>query len=368
MDMVKGAISDQVMGQLGGMLGMEDQKKTSSAFETVTQSILGGLINKSSSQEGAKQVFDMTQNADPGILDKLGDILGGGGQQVEAVQNAGSGMLEGILGGGGQSTMIQTLSKFLGLDKSIIGKLLTMAAPFLLGAIAKHVKSAGLDALGLSSLLGEQKQHLAAAMPSGLSNDLGFGNLLSGAGNVGQSAANAATNAANEVRNAAPTGGSGGVMKWLIPLVGLIALGYLALQFLGGGAAEQGKDLVDQGKGAIAGAADGLEFKGLDLGVLGDTGTKLQEGFGSITDGFAGLKDSGEDGANKLVGTINDFSGSIDGMNLGDLPETGKSVASTMIGKFVETVKSLLGGQSESVQGILKPAIDLLMEKFKAFM
>ena len=187
MDMVKGAVTDQVMGQIGGMLGMSDNKKTSSVLDTAMGSILGGMMNKSSSQEGAKQVFDMASNADAGIMDKLGDILGGGGDQLEAVQKTGGGMLDGLLGGGGQTSMIQTIAKALGMDGSIVGKLLTFAAPMLLGSIGKHIKSAGLNAMGLSSLLGEQKQHIAAAMPSGLAGNLGFGNLLSGVGDLGKS-------------------------------------------------------------------------------------------------------------------------------------------------------------------------------------
>ena len=99
MDMVKKAASDQIMGKIGGMLGMSDPKKTESTLDTAMGSILGGLMKKSSSQEGAKQVFDMASNADPSIMDKLGDILGGGGDKLEAVQKTGGGMLEGILGG-----------------------------------------------------------------------------------------------------------------------------------------------------------------------------------------------------------------------------------------------------------------------------
>ena len=45
MEMVKGAVSKQIMGQIGGMLGT-DESKTSSAFETIAGSILGGLMKK----------------------------------------------------------------------------------------------------------------------------------------------------------------------------------------------------------------------------------------------------------------------------------------------------------------------------------
>ena len=387
MDMVKGAITNQVMGQIGGMLGMSDNKKTSSMLDTAMGSILGGMINKSSSQEGAKQVFDMASNADSGIMDKLGDILGGGGDQLGAVQKSGGGMLDGLLGSGGQTSMIQTIAKALGMDGSIVGKLLTFAAPMLLGSIGKHIKSAGLDALGLSSLLGEQKQHVAAAMPSGLAGNLGFGNLLSGVGDLGKSGFNAASNvagaAAGTVGNVAGAAGDAvgnvagaagdatkkgmGMLGFLLPLLILGAIGYFAWPYISG-AANDGANAVENGMNDMGDKAAGaLDFGDLDLSPLGDTGTKLQEGFSGITSGFTGLAETGEDGANALAGKITDFSGSIGNLGLGSLPAAAKPVATTMIGKFIDTIQGMLDGQNALIKGVLQGPVDTLLEKLKPF-
>ena len=382
MDMVKGAVSDQIMGQIGGMLGIPDQKKTSSIFDTAIGSILGGMMQKSSSQEGAKQVFDMASNADVGIMDKLGDILGGGGDDLDAMQKSGGGMLEGLLGGG-QSGMIQTIAKAVGLDGSIVGKLLTLAAPMLLGMIGKHIKSAGLDALGLSSLLGEQKQHLSAAMPSGLTESLGFGNLLAGVGDVGKSGLNAASNVASSATNAvgnasqAAAGAAndaakkgGGLLAMLLPLIIIGAIGYLAYPYIMGAAdrAKEGAQGVVNKAGDLANGMTGsLDFGDLDLSPLGETGTKLQEGFSGITSGFTGLADTGEEGANALATKITDFSGSFDSLGLGNMSEAAKPVATTMIGKFIETVQGLLDKQNVVIKGILQGPVDTLLEKLKSF-
>ena len=375
MDMVKGAINDQVMGKIGGMLGMSDNKKTSSILDTAMGSILGGMMNKSSSQEGAKQVFDMASNADASIMDKLGDILGGGDDQLEAVQKSGGGILDGLLGGGGQSSMVQTIAKALGLDGSIVGKLLTFAAPMLLGVIGKHIKSAGLDALGLSSLLGEQKQHIAAAMPSGLADNLGFGNLLSGVGDLGKSGLSAVNNvagaaadtvgnvsntAANTASDAAKKGG--GILTFLLPLIILGAIGYFAWPYISG-AANEGANAVENGVNNAAGAFD---LGDLDISSLGDTGTKLSEGFSGITSGFTGLGDTGEEGAKTLAGKITDFSGSIDGLGLGDLSDTAKPVATSMIDKFIEAIQGMLDKQNALIKGVLQGPVDTLLEKLKS--
>ena len=77
MDLVKGAVSNQVMGQIGGLLGT-DAKKTPSLFETAAGSILGGLMKKGSTAQGAQDIFGAVQQQDESILDKLGDLMGGG--------------------------------------------------------------------------------------------------------------------------------------------------------------------------------------------------------------------------------------------------------------------------------------------------
>ena len=382
MNMVKGAVSDQIMGQIGGMLGIPDQKKTSSVFNTAIGSILGGMMQKSSSQEGAKQVFDMASNADTGIMDKLGDLLGGGGDDLAAVQKSGGGMLEGLLGAG-QSGMIQTIAKAVGLDGSIIGKLLTLAAPMLMGVVGKHIKSAGLDALGLSSLLGEQKQHLSASMPSSLTENLGFGNLLSGAGDLGKSGLNAASSVASSATNAvgnasqAAAGAAndaaqkgGGLLKMLLPLAILGAIGYFAYPYIMG-AADKVKDgaqgVVDK-TGELAGGMTGsLNLGDLDMSPLGETGTKLQEGFSGIASGFTGLATTGEEGANALATKITDFSGSIDNLGLSNMSDAAKPVATSMIGKFVETIQGLFDQQNGVIKGILQAPVDTLLQKLKTF-
>ena len=368
MDMVKKQVSNQVMGKIGGMLGMSDPKKTESTFDTAIGSILGGMMKKSSSPEGSKQVYDIASNADPSIMDRLGDILGGGGDQLEAVQKTGGGMLEGILGGNSNS-MIQSIAKALGLDGSIVGKLLTLAAPMLMGVIGKHIKSAGMDALGLSSLLGEQKPHVQAALPSGLTQDLGFGNLFSGAGNLGNSAVNTARGATTSASNAASSASNaagdvakkgGGLLSILLPLIILGAIGYFAYPYI--------MDAMNKGKegaaNVVAGAGD---FADVDVSGLPEVGPKLKNGFSDITSGFKGLSETGADGANELATKITDFSGTVDGMELGNLPASAKPVATSMISKFIETIQGMLDKQGGVIKGILQGPVDTLLEKLRPF-
>jgi hypothetical protein len=365
MDMVKGAVSKQIMGQIGGMLGT-DEKKTSSVFETAAGSILGGLIKKSGTPNGARDVFDMASKQDDSVLDKLGDILGGG-QATEDFQKSGGGILEGVFGKSNQSGILGALAKALGLDEKLVGTLMKVLAPIVMGVIGKYVKSKALDAVGLGSFLGEQKKSLGF-MPSSLTSSLGFGDLLGNVGDAGKAVAGAANVAKGVAGDAAQSGGN--LMKLLVPLLILAALAFGAwklLPMLTGGANKAIQGAVGKIEMPEIPGLDLSGIEGFDMGSLGAAGPALTQGFGEISSGFEGLKESGEEGAGALAEKITGFTGTIDGLGLADLPAAGKKSAMGLIGKFIELVKGLLGGQSEGIQGILKPAVDALIEKLNPF-
>jgi hypothetical protein len=235
MDMIKGAVAKKVMGQFSGLLGGVDEKQSSSVFDNVTGSILGGMMKKAQTDDGARDVFDMVKKQDGGILDKLGDLMGGGDEGNQQIMKQGGGMLDGLLGGSSQqSSMFGSIAKALGLDEGMVGKLMMMAAPFIIGAIGKHIKSKAMDMAGFKNMLGSQGPSIAKSLSPGLADNLGFGNLLS---NVPSASAPAPTSA--PVKAAAPAGG-GDLMKYIIPLlllVGLIAAAVFVIPKLmeGGG-------------------------------------------------------------------------------------------------------------------------------------
>lgn len=417
LDMVKGAVSKQVMGQIGGVLGQTDANKTSGMFDTAAQSILGGLIKKASTPEGARDVFKAAQDQDDGILDKLGDILGGGAQQQEHFQKQGGGILDMVFGNN-RGGIMGIIAKFLGLDGSIMGKLMSMAAPIVLGVIGKHIKAKALDAVGLGSFLGQQKSHLGSAMPSALTSQLGFGNLLGNvtdagkaavgavgdaasgaAGAVGNAASGAAGAAGNAGRAAAGAAGDaasgiGGLLKMLLPLLLIGGALYFAWPYITGAANKAGDmagdaagavgdaagdaagavgDAASGAAGAVGGAMDKMAggFKmpempeGLDLGGFDMDGLKGQ--MGGITDGFKNVTDAA--GAKDLAGKLTDFTGNLDNMGIGNLPEAGKGFVGKIFGGFTGAIEKAMGGfaGNDSIMGILKPVVDALMDKVKGF-
>lgn len=382
MDMIKGAVTQQVMGKLGGALGMEP-KKASSVFDMAAGSILGGLMKKASSPQGAQAVFEAAKKQDNGILDKLGDLMGGG-QQTEQLQKSGGGILDMIMGGG-QSGILSTLAKAAGVDQGVIGKLMAMVAPIVMAVIGKHMKTKALDAVGLGSLLGEQKSSLGNYMPASLTKDLGFGNLLSNASGAVSGAANNAANAGRSAANQAAKQG-GGLMKLLVPLLLLAAVGFGIWKFvlpMLSGAADNAANTVNNAASTIGDKANqlkdaagdavgkvkipGMDFGDLDISGLGEAGQTLQTGFGDIATGLSGLKAGDTAGANKLMETITGFTGKIDGLGLANLEGTAKTASGSMIGMFLEKVKGLLENVPGPLKAIIEPAMTKLTEKLSGF-
>lgn len=372
MDLVKGAVTNQVMGQLGGLLGQNDTKKTSSLFESATASILGGLMKKSQSPQGAQEIFNAANGADDSILDKLGDLMGGGDQTV-GFEKQGGGILDMVFGNQ-RNGIIGMLSSALGFDKTMIGKLLTMAAPILMGVVSRQLKSNSLDVNGFTNMLSDQKQHLGNYLPEGMGSELGFANLTSNTTTAtSRPAPQAATRTSTQTSQS--SGGGGSIFKLLIPLLILGALAYAAMQFMGGndgGADDAMQEEVpaldidgDADMDAMPKAMD-LDFGGIDFDAIGgEAGEKLrglQGQFTGIADGFKGLTD--ETGANALVGQLEGLTGSVGDLGLGDMSGIAKTSASTMVGKFAQIVQGFVEKvENPTLKAIVQPAVEALVSK-----
>lgn len=147
-------------------------------------------------------------------------------------------------------------------------------------------------------------------------------------------------------------------MKKLTP-ISLLLLG-LMVAFAGCDAA---KDQVDKAKDAGADMADSAKnMANIDFGDFDMTG--LQDKFTGITDGF---KDVTADNVDGLTSRISDLGSSIDSMGIGNLPGPAKTAVTGAISKFVDAIKSAMGGiTDEGILGKLKPAVDALMGKLNA--
>jgi outer membrane protein OmpA-like peptidoglycan-associated protein len=191
LDMLKDTVTGSLAKQASGFLE-ESEENVSSALGGIFPAILGSVIDKSSKPDEASGLMDMIGGLDMDMLGDIGGLFGGGASSVNGLLNSGGGIVESLLGDkmGGIVSMISKLS---GLKSGSSSSLMKMAAPFLMGIIGKQVSGKGLGFL--TDMLMGQKEHVAAAMPSGMGDLLGLGSLLGGAKDVLGAVSGAATGA-----------------------------------------------------------------------------------------------------------------------------------------------------------------------------
>src|ERR1700733_12525668 len=185
-------LTPDMIAKIASTLGL-DRTVAQKAVGGAVPALLSSLADVASAPNGVRQLGNLLAQQQPGSLESLKSLIGGPGQNNLA--ETGSSMLSGLFGGGTLDTMAQTIGKFAGMDGSSSKSLLGMLGPVIIGALGQHQRSAGLDASGLASLLGSQKEQIAAAIPSGRADQLSAAGLLDRAAGDLRSGA-AATSAA----------------------------------------------------------------------------------------------------------------------------------------------------------------------------
>lgn len=120
----------------------------------------------------------------------------------------------------------------------------------------------------------------------------------------------------------------------------------------------------DAAKEAAKNAADqAVDMSSIDFGGFDMAG--LQEKFTGVTDGFKDVTAENVDG---LTSKVTELSGSIDEMGIDKLTGPAKTAASGVVSKFTAAVTAAMEGISdEGILAKLKPVVEGLLEKLKAF-
>jgi Bacterial protein of unknown function (DUF937) len=225
-------ITPDMIAKIASALGL-DRSIAQKAIGGAVPALLSGLTDLASTSNGARQLTNMVaQQEQQGSLDTIKNLIGGSGQN--ALADTGSNMLSGLFGGGTMDTMAQTIGKFAGLDAGSGKSLLGMLGPVVLGVLGQQQRSAGLDASGLASLLGSQKEQIAAAIPSGLADRLSAAGLIGKAEESLRSGAAAASAAGSRIASqAAYAAPSTATSQWPYWILALAVVGGLAWYALG---------------------------------------------------------------------------------------------------------------------------------------
>jgi hypothetical protein len=288
---------------------------------------------------------------------------------------------------------VQSIGQFAGIGQGASRSLLGMLGPVVTGALGRHQQSEGLTANGLAQMLTSQKDQIAAAIPSGLVDQLGAtgildkltGSVKSGAA-VASAAMGRAGDAAYETANAAYAArSSSGPAQWPLWLIGGLIVGGLAWYFMSGTGRENVAQVAPPAEApAVAAVApqappnqttvartDRLETRNVSLytGNMTVGGVnlvnQLNASVGSLKSSLEGITDKAS--AEAAMPKIRDAITKLDqvGTLSQKLPPEGRSALAKLIAGAMPTVNELCDKvlAAPGVGGIAKPAIDELRGK-----
>jgi hypothetical protein len=179
-------------------------------------------MNFSSSGSGATQLVDLITHGDYGnVLNNLSGLLNEG-NTAERMMISGRNILS-LVFAGKLPAVSELITSSSGIKNTSASSLLSLAAPVVLGVVARARAAQRLNAVGLTTLLLGQKEGIARLAPAGLASILG----LTNGTKLGEARADMAT-------GMVPTGGSQAPWEqrgkgssrppWWALLLGVVAL------------------------------------------------------------------------------------------------------------------------------------------------
>ncbi len=174
LEIASAATGGNFAGALGQFLG-ESPSVTATGLSAVLPALIGGLVNKGSTTEGANGLLTMLNNPqiDSGILGSLENLFGNGSSQASGLVSLGTTLL-GSLFGDKVGGLTSAISSMAGLKGSSSTNMLGLAVPIILGLLKSHVGQNNLNPSGLMDLLKSQGPHLSNKIDPRLAGAMGF--------------------------------------------------------------------------------------------------------------------------------------------------------------------------------------------------
>ena len=293
LNLFKDQLSDNVLSNVSNLVGGEQTETIQKGLMAAAPALLGGIMDKASTTEGAASIFNML--GDGAEMSDLSNALGAGGEKSDGFLNKGLDFVKNILGDKA-SGVIDLVSSVSGMGKDSSSSILSVAGSVLGGVLGKQ-KSSGMDLGSFVGMLSGQGSFLDKFAPAGLASLLGLSS-FSGISDKLGSLAGGALGFAGDTGKAA-LDGAGKLVGGAAGVAGNLGKGAVdgAGKIIGGAAGVAG----NVGKGAVDGAG---KIIGGAAGVAGNVGKGAVDGAGKIIGGAAGVAGNVGKGAVEGVGKI----------------------------------------------------------------
>jgi len=359
-------LTPDMIGRIANALGL-DRSKAESAIGAAVPALLAGLSGVATQPGGAQKLAEAARQP-TASLDNFARTLGTGGQG--SFIETGTQMVSSLLGGQDRTALENAVGKFAGLGQGAISSLFGMLAPVVVGTAA-NASGGAFDGRSIADLLVDQKNNIAAALPSGVRDLLGGTNLLSALGGAARTAtagvtaaARAASTGVNDAtrtaasaartvdamgRQAASTAASS--WNWVYWVVGLAVVAAVVIYFL----IRPTEQVAQQG----APAAQSLVVGGVDIGK------QVTDSVGSLNTALAGVTDAAS--AQAALPKLTDITTQINKVSdtVGQLSADQRKTLAGFVAPLLSTLNPLFDKvlAIPGVADVLKPTIDQLKTK-----
>lgn len=152
LDLLNSDLGKSIISGVAGSTG-NDSSKTSSVLTMALPVLMKAMERNAKTPEGAEGLMSaLSGKHDGSILDNLSGLFGGGVD--DTVKQDGAGILSHILGSK-QQGLEQFIGQKVGLDASSVAHILKVAAPILMGFLAKQKNEQNVGSSGdLTGLIG----------------------------------------------------------------------------------------------------------------------------------------------------------------------------------------------------------------------
>ena len=219
-------LSSNFVSRVSSSLGL-DGAQVEKALQAGGPALLAALTSLVSKPGGAAKLADTVAQQQPGVLTSLANMIGGSGQK--ALIDTGVSTLTSLLGGSTTSALTNAVGQYAGIGEGGSKSLMGVLGPVVMGVLGQQQRASGLDATGLANLLASQKDNIARALPAG------FANYLSGTGILDRITGPTARPEPTYARSPST---STTTPSWLLPALGILAIGALAWYLFSGPATQ----------------------------------------------------------------------------------------------------------------------------------
>lgn len=213
METIMGALSPTTINTVADRIG-ETPEATRRAMAGAVPALLGGMVHQGETTYGAVGLINMMHELP--VVGGLTELLSG---RNERLSRSGTSIVAQVFGRN-VAGIANRIGSFAGMNANTAKGLMTIAAPMVLGGVAKAAPPGGYSPESLIGILETQKPSIAAALPEALTGLAGTVGLTGKGRTVTGAIGDAIDEGSDTVRNG---------MRWLPWVIGAIAIAAIAL-------------------------------------------------------------------------------------------------------------------------------------------